>query len=89
MSSDTIPIVVQFSYVTQFTNPLNYFINLWESNSGGLELMFSNKATPEIKLPSQIPGTSEPSDIRYLLKYLCDKFMTDARKELFVVDDSM
>jgi len=56
---------------------------------GGLELMFSNKATHDINLPSKIPGTTQAANVRYLLKYLCDELMRDARKELFVLDESI
>ncbi|RPB25300.1 ubiquitin-like modifier 1, partial [Terfezia boudieri ATCC MYA-4762] len=57
--------------------------------SGGLELMFNNKDSHEIRLPSKVPGTSESANIKYLLKYLCDELMTDTRKELFVLDDAI
>ncbi|KAF8475887.1 ubiquitin-related modifier 1 [Kalaharituber pfeilii] len=57
--------------------------------SGGLELMFSNKASHAIMLPSKIPGSDEPTNVKYLLKYLCDELMTDTRKDLFVLDDAI
>ncbi|KAF8416513.1 ubiquitin-like modifier 1 [Tirmania nivea] len=57
--------------------------------SGGLELMFDNKASQKIQLPSKVPGTSEPPNVKYLLKFLCDELMTDTRKELFVLDDAI
>ena len=58
-------------------------------SSGGLELMFGDKASHNIRPPSKVPGTTEPANIKYLLNYLCDELMTDIRKELFVLDDTM
>ena len=57
--------------------------------SGGLELMFSNKATHDINIPSNIPGSTQSANVKYLLKYLCEELMQDTRKELFVVDESI
>ncbi|KAI5804055.1 ubiquitin-related modifier 1 [Peziza echinospora] len=59
--------------------------------SGGLELMFSKQPKHHVKLPSTIPGSTsgEPTNIKYLLKYLCDELMTDTRKDLFVIDETV
>ena len=51
--------------------------------------MFDNQASHIIQLPSKVPETSEPANIKYLLKYLCNELMTDTRKELFALDDAM
>jgi len=51
--------------------------------------MFDNKASHKIRLPSKMPGTTESTNLKYLLKYLCDELMTDTRKELFVLDGAM
>lgn len=67
----------------------NTTIPLTVNFSGGLELMFSNKAQHDINLPSKIPGTTQDADIKYLLKYLCEELMQDTRTELFVVDESI
>jgi len=87
----TVPITVQFSYVHVVlkSNGISLLILELRKSSGGLELMFDNKPSQIIRLPSKVPGTSESANIRYLLKYLCDELMTDTRKELFVLDDTM
>ncbi|KAI9711854.1 MAG: Ubiquitin- modifier 1 [Bogoriella megaspora] len=57
--------------------------------TGGLEMLFANQRIHTIKLPAVDPSTSQPSTVAYLVRYLCDKLMTDQRKELFVLDGSV
>ena len=57
-------------------------------NSGGLELLFSNQRKHKISLP----GSDEkgcPTNMAYLVRYLCENLMSDARRDMFVVDDTV
>ncbi|EER29030.1 hypothetical protein CPC735_037360 [Coccidioides posadasii C735 delta SOWgp] len=56
--------------------------------TGGLEMLFSNQRKHKLSLPS-LDVTGAPSNIAYLIKYLCQNLMKDERKELFVLDDSV
>lgn len=57
-------------------------------NSGGLEMLFSNKRKHELSIPITEKSGSNPT-IQHLVHYLCDTLMKDPRKELFVLDDSV
>ncbi|KAI5284427.1 Ubiquitin- modifier 1 [Ascosphaera aggregata] len=56
--------------------------------TGGLEMLFSNERRHKISLPS-LNESGEPSDIAFLVRYLCDNVMKDPRKELFLLDGSV
>lgn len=56
--------------------------------TGGLEMLFDNKN----KLKVSVPATGHhgsPANIKFLVCYLCENFMRDPRKELFVVDGAV
>jgi ubiquitin related modifier 1 len=63
------------------------------SNSGGLEILFANKKKHNLKVPtttsSADKSTTSPRTIQFLVDYLCETVMTDARKELFVLDGTV
>ncbi len=56
--------------------------------SGGLEILFSNQKKYNISLPAK-DESGEPANIAFLVRHLCDNVMKDARKELFVLDDTV
>lgn len=51
-------------------------------------MLFSDQKKHEITVPSQ-DKDKQPSTIKFLVNYLCEKLMKDPRKELFVLDDSV
>ena len=57
-------------------------------NSGGLEMLFSNQRKHRLSLP----GSDEkgcPTNMAYLVRYLCENLMSDARRDMFVVDNTV
>ncbi|KAI0546841.1 Urm1-domain-containing protein [Xylaria curta] len=54
--------------------------------TGGLEMLFSDQRRHAISMPA-IGKDGKPATIAYLVDYLCENTMKDARKELFVLDD--
>ncbi|THH01545.1 hypothetical protein EW145_g6894 [Phellinidium pouzarii] len=66
--------------------------------SGGLELLFSNKKSHQISLPSHLPvspstkpdevSRKKPADISYLIHYLRDNLLKE-RVELFMEDETI
>ncbi|XPS78746.1 Ubiquitin- modifier 1 [Ascochyta lentis] len=56
--------------------------------SGGLELLFANQKKYTLSIPSRdISGA--PSNVAFLVTYLCDKVMKDPRKDMFVLDGTV
>ena len=51
-------------------------------------MLFSNQRKHELKLPAK-DEAGEPSNIAFLVRYLCEKLMKDRRKDLFVLDDTV
>ena len=58
------------------------------SHRGGLEILFSNKRKHVISIPAQ-DGNKQPSNVAFLIQYLCDNLMDDPRRDMFVIDDSV
>jgi ubiquitin related modifier 1 len=56
--------------------------------SGGLELLFSNQKKYSLSIPSK-DDSGAPSNVAFLVRYLCDKVMVDPRKDMFVLDDTV
>ncbi|KAK3116230.1 Ubiquitin- modifier 1 [Teratosphaeriaceae sp. CCFEE 6253] len=56
--------------------------------TGGLELLFSNQRKHKISIPTTDPQ-KEPSNVGYLVKWLCENLIKDPRKEMFVLEDSV
>ena len=56
--------------------------------SGGLELLFSNQRKHKLLLPGT-DGKGRPINMAYLVRYLCENLMSDARQDMFVVDDTV
>ncbi|KAK4460865.1 ubiquitin related modifier URM1 [Cladorrhinum samala] len=57
--------------------------------SGGLEMLFSNKAKHAVAVPSIDPVTNSPFNIGHLIRHLVDNLITDDRTDLFVLDDHL
>ncbi|KAF3907169.1 hypothetical protein ABW21_db0207425 [Orbilia brochopaga] len=58
------------------------------SISGGLEILFNNVRKFDIELPAAAADGSA-SNIDFLVKYLCDHKMTDPRRELFELNNTV
>jgi ubiquitin related modifier 1 len=56
--------------------------------SGGLEMLFSDQRKHKISLPTE-DEQKQPSNVAFLIRWLCDHLMKDPRKEMFVLDDSV
>ncbi|CAJ2508028.1 Uu.00g092140.m01.CDS01 [Anthostomella pinea] len=54
--------------------------------SGGLEMLFSDQRRHSLSIPAT-DKEGKAVTISYLIDYLCNRTMKDARKELFVLDD--
>ena len=57
-------------------------------DSGGLELLFSNKRKHSINIP-KANENHEPVNIRDLIAYLCENVMKEPRGEMFVLDGTV
>ncbi|CAD6501788.1 BgTH12-02034 [Blumeria graminis f. sp. triticale] len=56
---------------------------------GGLEMLFNNQRTLSISVPAKMPlaaGGQAPTTLGWLIVHLCAEHMTDARKDMFVLD---
>lgn len=58
------------------------------AHSGGLELLFDNQKKYALEIPRQ-DESGLPSNVAFLVRYLCDKVMKDPRKDMFVLDDTV
>ncbi|GAW12739.1 hypothetical protein ANO14919_021090 [Xylariales sp. No.14919] len=56
--------------------------------TGGLEMLFSDQRRHALSIPAH-DKNNKPVTVAYLIEYLCEKTMEDARKELFVLDDHL
>ncbi|VUC36856.1 unnamed protein product [Clonostachys rosea] len=56
--------------------------------SGGLEILFADERHHSLSLPA-LDKDGSPSNIGFLINYLCENLMKDQRKELFVLDDHL
>ena len=83
MSEETLPINVEFRYALRRVNTA-----VSDVYSGGLELLFDNRKKYSLSIPSK-DHTGAPSNVAFLVRYLCDKVMKDPRKDMFVLDDTV
>ena len=82
--TETKKVNVEFSYVS-------FFLRLLYTDmvpSGGLEILFSNRRSYQIKIPNH-QSNGNPTNINDLVQYLCDHLMTDHRKELFMASGTV
>ncbi|KKY25547.1 putative beta-grasp fold ferredoxin-type [Phaeomoniella chlamydospora] len=56
--------------------------------TGGLEMLFEDKAQHKIVIPST-DDSGSPVNIKFLVNYLCENVMKDPRKDLFVLDGAV
>ncbi|KAL5114009.1 Ubiquitin-related modifier 1 [Pleosporales sp. CAS-2024a] len=56
--------------------------------TGGLEMLFGNQKNYSLSVPAK-DEQNAPANVAFLVRYLCDQVMKDARKELFVLDDTV
>jgi ubiquitin related modifier 1 len=56
--------------------------------SGGLELLFANQKKYSLSIPSK-DEAGAPSNVAFLVRYLCDEVMKDPRKDMFVLDETV
>jgi ubiquitin related modifier 1 len=56
--------------------------------SGGLELLFANQKKYSLSVPSK-DEAGAPSNVAFLVRYLCDHMMKDPRKDMFVLDETV
>ncbi|KAI7262900.1 hypothetical protein KC345_g9306 [Hortaea werneckii] len=63
-------------------------IDLQVEFTGGLEMLFSDQRKHRISLPSKTPeGT--PSNVAFLIYWLCENLMKDPRRDMFVLEGSV
>ncbi|RWA05877.1 hypothetical protein EKO27_g9239 [Xylaria grammica] len=63
-------------------------LSLMVEFTGGLEMLFSDQRRHALSIPAR-DKNNKPVTVAYLIEYLCEKTMEDARKELFVLDDHL
>lgn len=51
-------------------------------------MLFSDQRKHEITIPNQT-NDNEPVNVAFLIRWLCENLMKDARKDLFVLDDTV
>jgi ubiquitin related modifier 1 len=51
-------------------------------------LLFSNQRNHKVSLPAQ-DQDGKPANIAFLIKHLCENLMTDQKRELFLLDESV
>lgn len=51
-------------------------------------MLFSNQRKHELQIPTK-DESGTPTNIAFLVRYLCEKVMKDHRKDLFVLDDTV
>ncbi|KAK3701205.1 Ubiquitin-related modifier 1 [Vermiconidia calcicola] len=56
--------------------------------TGGLEMLFSDQRKHRISIP-RVDRTGQPSNMGFLIRWLCENLMKDSRREMFVLDDSV
>ena len=51
-------------------------------------MLFSDQRKHKISVPATDEG-DQPSNVAFLIQWLCQNLMKDPRKEMFVLDDSV
>jgi len=75
-----IPLIVEFSYVTG-TQRGSKLTNL----RGGLELLFADQRKLSISVPAK-DDKGNAVTVGWLVDHLCNEYMKDSRKDMFVLD---
>ncbi|KAI6814827.1 hypothetical protein KC315_g15323 [Hortaea werneckii] len=63
-------------------------IDLQVEFTGGLEMLFSDQRKHQISLPSKTPEGG-PSNVAFLIHWLCDNLMKDPRRDMFVLEGTV
>ncbi|KAI7201009.1 hypothetical protein KC352_g19483 [Hortaea werneckii] len=63
-------------------------IDLQVEFTGGLEMLFSDQRKHRISLPSKTPD-GQPSNVAFLIHWLCENLMRDPRRDMFVLEGSV
>lgn len=86
MSNDGgVPITIEFTYVRSCTLRNSSKLMIY---SGGLEILFGNQKKYSLSIPEK-DESGAPANVAFLVRYICENFMKDTRKELFVLDDTV
>jgi len=86
MSNDGgVQITIEFTYVRSCTLRKNSILMIY---SGGLEILFGNQKKYSLSIP-QKDDSGAPTNVAFLVRYLCENVMKDTRKELFVLDGTV
>lgn len=56
--------------------------------SGGLEMLFSNERKLSLSIPIR-DDAGAPVNVAFLVQHLCENFMKDPRKDMFVLDGTV
>lgn len=51
-------------------------------------MLFDNQKKYSLSIPNK-DESGAPSNVGFLVRYLCDKVMKDPRKDMFVLDDAV
>lgn len=51
-------------------------------------MLFSDQRKHKVSIPA-LDDSEQPSNVAFLIRWLCENLMKDPRKELFVLDDSV
>ncbi|KAI7164621.1 hypothetical protein KC331_g5943 [Hortaea werneckii] len=52
-------------------------------------MLFSDQRKHHISLPSKDPETGHPSNVAFLIHWLCENLMKDPRRDMFVLEGSV
>ena len=83
--ADTVTIDVEFTYDLRLSRVYDV---LADHHRGGLEMLFSNQRNHKVSVPAR-DQDGKPENVAFLIKHLCDNLMTDQKKELFLLDESV
>ncbi|RMX77506.1 hypothetical protein D0869_09838 [Hortaea werneckii] len=64
-------------------------IDLKVEFTGGLEMLFSDQRKHHISLPSKDPASGQPSNVAFLIHWLCENLMRDPRRDMFVLEGTV
>lgn len=52
-------------------------------------MLFSDQRKHHISLPSKDPESGHPSNVAFLIHWLCENLMKDPRRDMFVLEGSV
>jgi hypothetical protein len=87
--SSTIPIKVEFTYVSLHPQICKTIPTSNPIPSGGLELLFASQRSHKIALPATDPATNQPVNVGFLIDWLCKNLMKDPRQDMFVLEGTV